>query len=79
MVKALGSIASVPALKVTMKSTFSLFVLMEDFYFYSYHLYTYNEGIREWLITMHEITSQKINPTLGFMADQKIISKHLSF
>lgn len=69
MVKALGSIASIPALKATVKSTFSMFVWLEDFYFYSYHLYDYNDGIKHWLITIHEINQQKINPTLGFMAD----------
>ena len=52
---------------------------LEDFYPYSHHLHEYNEGVKAFLLILHGINEEKVNPTLGFIADEQYISRAISF
>ena len=53
LVKIVGSIASIPTLKLTLKASMPMLNWLEDFYPYSHHLHNYNEGIKAFLLTLH--------------------------
>ena len=60
-------IVSIPCLKLALKLSMPFFVWLEDYYYYSYHLYDYNKEIKQFLIDLHLINEYKINPVLGFV------------
>ena len=52
---------------------------LEDIYYYSYHLYNYDEVVKKFLIDFFIINSEKINPTLGHILDKEYISGRFTF
>ena len=56
-----------------------IFVWLEDIYYYSYHLYDYDEFIQLFLMDFFLINSEKINPTLGHVLDPEYISSRFGF
>ena len=48
-----GTIASIPTLRIMIKASMPLLVWLEDFYPYTHHLYPYNDGIKLFLLTLH--------------------------
>ena len=74
-----GTIASIPTLRVMIKASMPLLVWLEDFYPYTHHLPPYNDGIKLFLLTLHEINQERINPSLGFIADKQFLSNNLTF
>ena len=79
LVRIVGTIASIPTLRVTIKAFMPLLGWLEDFYPYTHHLYSYNEGVEMFLLTLHEINKEKVNPTLGFITDKQWLSGNLAF
>ena len=53
--KIVGTIASIPTLRIMIKACIPLLVWLEDFYPYTHHLHPYNDGIKLFLLTLHEI------------------------
>ena len=79
LVTAAGTIASIPALRIMIKASMPLLVWLEDFYPYTHHLHPYNDGIKLFLLTLHEISQERINPSLGFIAEKQFLSNNLTF
>ena len=48
-----GTIASIPTLRIMIKASMPLLVWLEDFYPYTHHLHTYNDGVKLFLLTLH--------------------------
>ena len=61
------------------KASMPLLVWLEDFYPYTHHLHPYNDGIKLFLLTLHEISQERINPSLGFIAEKQFLSNNLIF
>ena len=53
LIAIVGTIASIPTLRVMIKASMPLLVWLEDFYPYTHHLYPYNDGIKLFLLTLH--------------------------
>ena len=53
LVTIVGTIASIPTLRIMIKASMPLLVWLEDFYPYTHHLYPYNDGIKLFLLTLH--------------------------
>ena len=68
VIRILQIIVSIPELKLILKFTMPMMVWLEDFHYYSYHLYDYNDGVIDFLLLMHRINQQKINPSLAYVA-----------
>ena len=75
----LGFIVSIPCLRLMIKISMPILIWLEDIYYYSYHLYEYDEVVQIFLIDFFIINSEKINPTLGHILDKEYISGRLTF
>ena len=61
------------------KVSMPILVWLEDIYYYSYHLYEYDEVVKNFLIDFFLMSSEKINPTLLHILDKEYISGGLTF
>lgn len=57
----------------------SWLVWLEDFYYYSYHRYEYNKGIKVFLSDIYFINDDKVSPDLVTVLEKNYLSKYLKF
>ena len=79
VIKILGYVLSIPCFRLMLKVFMPIFIWLEDVYYYSYHLYDYDEVVQKFLFNFFFMNSEKINPTLGHILDKEYTSKNFKF
>jgi hypothetical protein len=69
----------VPCIRWFLKFSMPWMVWLEDLYYYSYHRYDYNQGVKIFLMEMYFINEEKINPVLAYAFEKNYLSQHLKF